>query len=516
MTQPSEDVRRSWHIAQALRQPYEAEWQRLVDVAMPGRTSFHADPSGQGPTNAPPIYDDTGQVAISEMASRLQSGLLPQGVNWAVLEGAPDLMPDTLAGIEAVQAELFEILSRSNMEGEANDAFKDLSGFGNCCLALYPGDWYQPIRFQAFSLADVWITPGIYGTWADIHVRHRLPGYVIRQQWPHAELPKGFEDSRDTTLHPVIESWLRDRESNTERWTVSVHLAGTHELTTSAASGAGSCPYQFGRWSKAAGDLYGHGQGMLALPSMRTVNEAVRLILVHGDMALSGMWQAEDDGVLNPWSVQLVPGAIIPKAPGSAGLTPLALPGTRLDIGQLVLEDQRHNIRKTLFNEQLGPRQGTPTTATEIQERMNELARAIGPAYGRVWNELVVPVLSRALRILRNQGRIILPDVDGRTVKVVPASAFVRAAAAGEVNRVVSYAQAVAALFGPQAVQSMLDPETFKTWAAERIGVPRSLLLSDAKLQAMTQQAGQVAAQAGAGDPSAQALAPLMAAMGGS
>ena len=41
---------------------------------------------------------------------------------------------------------------------------------------------------------------------------------------------------------------------------------------------------------------------------------------------------------------RLTPGAIIPKAPGSAGLTPLAAPGN-FDISQLVLSDLRARIR---------------------------------------------------------------------------------------------------------------------------------------------------------------------------
>ena len=44
--------------------------------------------------------------------------------------------------------------------------------------------------------------------------------------------------------------------------------------------------------------------------------------------------------MLNPGTVRLVPGAIIPKAAGSAGLTPLAAPG-KFDVSQLVLQDLR-------------------------------------------------------------------------------------------------------------------------------------------------------------------------------
>src|SRR3712207_9562090 len=61
--------------------------------------------------------------------------------------------------------------------------------------------------------------------------------------------------------------------------------------------------------------------------SIRTANTVVEMVLKNASIAVTGIWQAEDDGVLNPATVRLVPGSIIPKAPGSAGLTPLAAPG---------------------------------------------------------------------------------------------------------------------------------------------------------------------------------------------
>src|SRR3546814_6808214 len=65
---------------------------------------------------------------------------------------------------------------------------------------------------------------------------------------------------------------------------------------------------------------------MKALPDIKTANKVVELILKNASIAVTGIWQADDDGVLNPATVRLVPGAIIPKAQGSAGLTPLAAP----------------------------------------------------------------------------------------------------------------------------------------------------------------------------------------------
>jgi hypothetical protein len=92
---------------------------------------------------------------------------------------------------------------------------------------------------------------------------------------------------------------------------------------------------------------------MKALPDIRTANKVVELVLKNASIAVTGIWQADDDGVLNPATIRLVPGTIIPKAVGSSGLTPLAAPG-RFDVSQIVLDDLRARIRHALLADRLG------------------------------------------------------------------------------------------------------------------------------------------------------------------
>jgi len=507
------NVQRSFDMAKRLRQPWEARWQRLAELAMPYSTSFFGALGGNDGQNVASVYDETGMNGIDEMANRLQEGIVPDGVEWARFEGAADTDDATRAALADVQRYMFKLLSRSNFGPEVNDCFKDLAGPGNTCLRVMPGDWQSPLAFQAIPLADMWMTPGANGKIADRHVRYRLAGYAVKAQWPNADVPAELEKKMDT--QEIIESWILDLDSPTERWQAVVHWQG-QVLRQAEYQGAGSCPYVIARWGKGAGELYGKGQGMMALPAIEVANDVVRLILAHGEMALAGMWQAEDDGVMNPYAVQLVPGAIIPRAPGSRGLEPLQLPSTKLDIGQLVLEDQRHAIRKALYTETLGRREGTPISAFEVQERMAELARQIGPAFQRVWHEFVVPLLARVRFVLDEAGLVVMPMIDGRQMKVASASALVRAASRGDVRRINEWLGGIAANYGPAAVQTMVPAERYMRVTADRMDIPADLPFSDREIQANAQRLGSMYGQAEAEQPGggAQALAPLLAAMG--
>ena len=105
----------------------------------------------------------------------------------------------------------------------------------------------------------------------------------------------------------------------------------------------------------------------------------IELILENAQMAISGIYQMEDDGVINPDNVSLVPETVIPKSPGSVGLQPIATAG-RFDVADLVLNDMRNNIKRALYNDMLGDPNRTPASATEIAERMADLSRRIGSA----------------------------------------------------------------------------------------------------------------------------------------
>jgi phage portal protein BeeE len=118
-------------------------------------------------------------------------------------------------------------------------------------------------------------------------------------------------------------------------------------------SGIGSNPYIVFRWNKASGEVFGRGPVFNAMAAIKTTNLTVELILQNAQMNISGIYTYEDDGVINPDNINLVPGSLIPVAPNSRGLTPLAGVG-RFDVAQLILGDMRQNIRKALYMETLG------------------------------------------------------------------------------------------------------------------------------------------------------------------
>ena len=131
----------------------------------------------------------------------------------------------------------------------------------------------------------------------------------------------------------------------------------------------------------------------------------VSWLLKNATIAVSGIWQADDDGVINLNNINLTPGAIIPKAVGSSGLTPLAS-GADFDVSQLVLKDLRERIRHALLADRLGLLSEKEMTATEIMARNADMMRILGATYGRLLHEFIRPLCDRGLQILSSRGVI--------------------------------------------------------------------------------------------------------------
>ncbi|MDA0989738.1 MAG: portal protein [Verrucomicrobia bacterium] len=219
------------------------------------------------------------------------------------------------------------------------------------------------------------------------------------------------------------------------------------------------------------------------------------MTLENAEMAISGMWQASDDGVLNPDTVNLVPGTIVPVGRTSQGLRPLESPG-RFDVANLILEDMRSNIKRALYDEMLGPMDKTPMSATEVVQRVTELQRRIGSPIGRLTLELLVPIIRRVLYLLTASGRIEnTPLLDGKQMKATPTSPLSRQQKAEEVNSIVEYLSIVAQTMGPQMVNVIVDSEKAAAKIAELKSIDPDILRSEADRKQITQAMQQQAAE---------------------
>jgi len=162
-----------------------------------------------------------------------------------------------------------------------------------------------------------------------------------------------------------------------------------------------------------------------------------------------------------------------------------------LQLSQIILNDLRMNIRRTLLDDSLPPDNMSARSATEIVERMRELSTNLGSAFGRLITETMVPLVRRSMSIMDEQGLITLPlRINGLEVKVVPVSPLAQAQNMTEVQDVLQWI-GITSQFGPVG-QAMIDFAAVSDFVADKLGVPLDLRTTEEERQQAEQMAMQM------------------------
>jgi len=377
------DLQQMYTRAINMREPWLRRWADARRYTMPTTDEDLAT-----------LFDATASDAADNLAACMYSLLTPPESLWLNLVRESAESPDPEIATAALRANLND----SNFYTTIHQCYMDLVTVGTACLfmAESPIGAASAFTFTAIPITDIAILPN-----AVFHTA-TISGAEILRRYPEWTPPREIMDKikQDGEYQMRLVQSLVDNE-----FTAWVDVGGDFENNIVSRGTFETNPYLIFRWSVASGELYGRGPILRALPDIKTANKVVELVLKNATIAVSGIWQADDDGVINLGNINLTPGAIIPKAVGSSGLTPLAS-GANFDVSQIILKDIRERIRHTLLADRIGLLSDKEMTATEILARNADMLRILGATYGRLLHEFIRPLCDRGLQILARRGVI--------------------------------------------------------------------------------------------------------------
>jgi hypothetical protein len=508
-------VLKQFEKARGLRSLKEARFDQAMRYAMPGRGAFF---SSNPDDEIDDIFDETAIVATQEFASRLQAGIVPNFTRWAKLTAGLDIdaadKQQVDADLEGITEFVFDVLNASNFPQESAEAFMDLSVTLGA-LEIEKGTAVDPLRFSAIPINELFVANGPFDK-LDQFFRVRCYSYdqfVVK--YPNhtmsADRARDWEENcRD---YQFVDAVVRHRsEPNKECHyrTLLCRECDDDIVFQEKYEGTGSGPIIAFRWGKEAGSVWGRGPLMNAMPAIKTCNLVVQMVLENAQMSIAGIYNMDDDGTVNADTIELVPGTIIPRVPGSRGVEAVKAGGD-FNVAGIILDEQRSNIKRALYNDMLGNPNRTPMSATEVAERMADLSRQIGSAFGRLMGEMIFPVIQRVVFILKDLGAITLPVVNGREVKVTPTSPLARAQDQEDISNVDRLIVFVQKNFGPQLVNLFIKGEDVTPYVGEKLGVPSRFVRKKEEIQGFVQQVSQMGQQV----PGLTGEADLAGALGG-
>jgi hypothetical protein len=510
--------------AEALRRPWENIFEEAFDYALPNRARFRQatqpGASVKGDRHTDNIFDQTAVVGVQEFASRLQYNMLPPFARWARLvpgKSVPETDREELqAELDVITEKVFAALGQSSFDQEVTESFFDLAA-SQGQLLMERGRSGEAIECRAVSLSQVFVINAADGKPSALFYVEVLSAEQIMNRYaddmPADKLDELRRGEKDKQIRMVdafrrVEGSYRNPKWERDRFCLDPDFKIGE---TKKYQGEGSSPWVLFRWNVAAGEEYGRGPLLSVLPTVRVVNLLMEFILDNAEWSVAGAYQADDDGVINPDTVVLEPRVIIPRSPGSK-IERIDAAGD-IGVGLELVSHLQDAIKKGLYNERLGKREGTPPSATEVQERMLELARDIGSAFGRLQAELARPVIMRALYLLDDAGEIRMPKVDGQVIDIEIQSPLSQAQRMEDVQNFMRFGEMVTAIYGPQASLVVLDQTEGPAYLAERLMVPMKLVRSKeeaAELLNKMMEAAQAQAQGPAVGPAQAAPAPSL------
>lgn len=462
------------------------------------------------------LTDSTGPDSYRMLAASVKQGVTPSNSRWFGLEVGNDT-DEERQWLDKSAETLWENIHNSNYDAESFEASQDLVGAGWFVLMIDEDRERGGLVFTQYELSECFIASSRADGRADTLYRpFKISAVQAINEYGADQVSektrKLAEDKPDELVEFVQAIYPRTNARRDAKLAHNLPFASCHvECSTNKTvreSGYHECPFIAPRWKKIqANSPYGIGPTAVALPDIKTLNTLIRFELDAAALAVSGMWIAEDDGVLNPRMIKVGPKKVI-AANSVDSMKPL-LTGADFNVSFTVKADLQRAIRKVMLSDQLEPKDGPAMTATEVHVRVNLIRQLLGPVFGRLQAEWLQPMIERCFGLAFRAGVFGVPpaSLQDRDYFVTYVSPLARAQKLEDVSAMdryeISLANASNALaqIDPQRAVAVLDNYDFDVAMrkrAELLGVPAEAVPTSkviAKVRAIREKAIQDAQQ---------------------
>jgi hypothetical protein len=488
--------------AKGIKEQWRSHLKECYKYAMPERQTM--DEFSQGAKKNNEVFDSTAIIATQKYANRMQAQVVPPWKQWLKLQAGTDI-PEEQADevnkyLEKVTKIIFDHINHSNFDTQIHEAFLDLAVSTGCILAEAGDGVVTSLNFRCISLSEIIPEKTQSGEICNVFREFKMPLRDILEVWENAKLSPEMEKEllKDgNTEYDFLECVIEvQQKGGKEKY---LHYL-IHEKTkfVMLEEELDSNPFIVFREAVIPSETIGRGRIMTLLPDIKTLNKIVEFNLRNAALSVSGIYTASDDGVINPYTLRLQPGAIIPVGSNSnenPTLRPLDRAGD-FNLAQLIIQEYRDMINNVMFAQPFGQLSETPVrTATEMSIRQEDLVQTSASAFGRLQSELLEPLLTRVVDILKKQGKIPEMRVDGKEVTIKFTSPMSRSQDIEELSSLTQFMQ-YAAMLPPEQLQMTVKMDELPKFIAEKLGLPQSLIRTKQEQQAMMQQVAQVAQQA--------------------
>ena len=516
MSETASLILRRLAMMKAERQKHEHVARECLEVCYPeladGLSGNNVDATNAQHKKAEQL-DSTAADSVRMLASQVMGGMTPANAVWPAFD-VGDETDEEQRWLDHAAERVWEGIHGANYDAAKYEALLYVMCAG--WMVLFIDEDGDQLMFQQFPIGQCYLAASRPGGPLDILYRcFKLTAEQAVSEYGNKVSEKVRNDARDKpdAMHEFVHAiYPRTEYTPGSKLPRNLPFASCHiEVSTKGLlreSGYHEQPFVAPRWKQIPGSSYATGPVSDALPTIRRLNELLKLETVSLARAAAGVYVAEDDGVLNPRTVRVRGGTVIVAS--SVNSIKELPTGADFNVTFSKADGMRAEIRKVLMADQLQPQDGPAMTATEVHVRVALIRQLLGPLYGRFQAEDLAPTVQRVFGLLYRRGR---PEIGGRPGKVYiddmpeslqtaeyrvrfdnPLARAQRLEEVTAIERTVMLAGTMAAQ-GKGEVLDLIDGDEGLRLAAKGLGAPAKLLRDVKALQAFRDQRAEAQQQ---------------------
>lgn len=464
--------------------------------------------AGQTKAKQAQIYDSTGTDAARILASAFVSAMVPGNSLWVGygVQGYKDddIPDDAQLWLDDAAQLTWENVHLSNFDSVILECMLNKVICGWFPLFVDENIEEGGFEFEQWPIAGTYLASSKPGGVCDIaHREFTLTAEQCVSEYGENMVSEAVRNKAVKTpdAEIMLVQALYPRQGPHGRMGQNLPIASCHiERDTKhilRESGYHEMPLVVPRWLLVPNSVYPLGPTHDALADIKSLNEAVKLSMQNMDLAVSGMWVATDDGVMNPRTLRIGARKVV-IANDVENIKPLT-PGGRFELGAIEIERLQRSIRKILMADQLEPyAKEAQMTATEVQVRVELIRQLLGPLYSRMQSEFLQAMIKRCFGIAYRAGVFGQPPqwMENKTVAVRYTGPLARSQKLVDVAAMDRFETTL--MQEAQIDPSVLDNYKLDDAARRRadlLGVPGDLMRDEDERDSMREQRQQSQAQ---------------------
>jgi hypothetical protein len=447
------------------------------------------------------VYDTTSRDSNNLLAAALHSLLTNPATKWFDLQFIAEELneiDEATFYLDQVKTLALNAFSRPQSGFTTNiaEVYNDLPGFGTAVMFIEEDLEHGP-RFVSRPLSETFVDVDHNGRIVTVYRNFKMKAWQAVDFFGEEDLPKRVvesakkDSSQEFDLLHIVQRREIPRPGNLDAsgmaWESLYMLLDQKEIIREG--GYHEMPYMVPRWTVDAGEIYGRGPGVDALPEQKMLNAIWRTYIRNAEKAVDPPLLVDDDGVLPGSQLRVTPSAQIVVRNDGGSRDPVRYLESRAQFqwSSDIIDNRSRKIEKAFHSEIIQAFQDPRMTATQVIELARLSQRILSPVLGRMQVELLEPMIERVVGILSRRSDFPEPPefLAGQELKIEYVSPVARAQKASEAQAILdSFSAAAAVAEADPSVMDNIDLDVAVRKIFEGNGVPVQVMRQQAEVMA--------------------------------